>query len=276
MKKRPDEEVPGQGGFPRIGELFYRVRVLRGREWTLRRFAAELGVDHVMLSYVEKGQRLPGDALVRRLADVAGLDPRDCLATLHRERLVRGIARELRRVLLEPADGESGDGEDEIPVALSPVLSRVLAELPDSGEAVDARRFRKSIRDSLRSELGKATPADQARVGELLRAKGLVAERGGSVRKTARHVHAVEPEERFDLAVSFADVFAKSMLDELLRERDDNYFQSHFLTIERERLPELVRALDRAIAEVVERFASTEPAAGGEFFQVLVAGTTRK
>jgi hypothetical protein len=89
-------------------------------------------------------------------------------------------------------------------------------------------------------------------------------------------VHASEPEERYDLAVSFVDVFAKSMIDELLRDRDDNYLQSHFLTIESARLPELVRALDKAIADVVERFAATDPRTGGEFFQVLVAGTTRK
>lgn len=272
----PPEDDVGAKGFPRIGEVFYRVRVLRGREWTLRRFAAELGVDHVMLSYVEKGQRLPGDSLVRRLAEVGGLDARDCLAILHRERLVRGMARELRRVILGPEEGGGEGGAEEVPVSVSPVVSRVLAELPDSGDPVDQRTFLRSIRDSLRSELGKATRQDQERVVELLFSKGLVERGDGVVRKAARHLHAVEPEERFDLAVSFADVFAKSMIDELVCDRDDNYLQSHFLTIDRERLPELLRALDKAVADVVARFASPEPATGGEFFQVLVAGTTRK
>jgi len=259
-------------GFPRIGEVFYRTRVLRGRAWTLRRFAAELGIDHVMLGYVEKGQRLPGEGLVRRLAEIGRLDERECLGILHRERLVRAMAHELRRAILGPEDA----GEPGVPLSLSPVLSRVLAELPDSGEKVDARRWRKSIRAALRAEVGKATRENQARVARLLVDKRLVEEKDAAVRKTGRHLHAEEPQERFDLAVSFADVFAKAMSDEVVRERTDNYLHNHFLTIEPERVPAFLRALDVAIAEVVERFASADASREDEFFQVLVAGTTRK
>src|SRR3972149_416777 len=83
-----------------IGHLFYETRALRGREYTLKRFAAEVlggSVDPVMLGYIEKGKRFPSEALVRRLAAVRQQDAHELLALLPPDRLLCAFGRELRR-----------------------------------------------------------------------------------------------------------------------------------------------------------------------------------
>jgi hypothetical protein len=50
----------------RIKDVFYATRVSIGRDFTLRRFATKVlggSVDPVMLGYIEKGKRIPGEAL---------------------------------------------------------------------------------------------------------------------------------------------------------------------------------------------------------------------
>src|SRR5512144_1749856 len=90
------------GKSPSIGELFYETRVLRGRRWSLRRFGTEAlegRIEPVMLSYIEKGERLPSEDLVRQLAAFRREDPQPLLARLWRERVRRAVARELERAL---------------------------------------------------------------------------------------------------------------------------------------------------------------------------------
>ena len=85
--------------FPPIGEIFYRTRALKGREWTLKRFAGELGIDPVFLGYIEKGQRFPNEELVGKVARMRGEDPRELLAVLYRDRMVHVLTREIRRAI---------------------------------------------------------------------------------------------------------------------------------------------------------------------------------
>ena len=61
-----------------IKDLFYETRVLMGREYTVRRFAAEVlegTVEPVTLAAIEKGSRFPTEALVRRLAAARKQEP---------------------------------------------------------------------------------------------------------------------------------------------------------------------------------------------------------
>src|SRR6185295_14601755 len=92
-----------------IKDIFYETRVLSGREYTVKRFAAEVlegAVDPVMLGYIEKGKRFPNEALVRRLAKVRGEEPAFLLSVLSRDRILYAFGRELRRALHEPVAAE--------------------------------------------------------------------------------------------------------------------------------------------------------------------------
>ena len=257
--------------FRTIGEVFYRTRVLRGREWTLRRFAAELGIDHALLSFVEKGQRLPNEDLVRTLATIRGEDPRELLALLYRERMVRPLARELRRAVLGAGEAEDG-APPAIPAPLSPVYARALAALPDDGGWVSLPGWRGTIRDALRAELGKATRTDLGAVLDSLEDRGAVAIEARRVRKLRQHLPARSPADRIDLAIELSELFAKALTDKLVRAESDTYLRSHFLTLDPERMAELRSRLDTAIREVLHDFDAGE-AGDGDFVRVLVAGT---
>ena len=98
--------MPGLGSSRKgIKDVFYETRVLTGREYTLRRFAAEVlggSVDPVMLGCIEKGKRFPSEALVRRLAAVRKEEAHELLTLLWRDRIMYAFGRELRRVLHAP------------------------------------------------------------------------------------------------------------------------------------------------------------------------------
>ena len=85
-----------------IKDYFYETRVLMGRDFTVKRFAAETlegAVDPVMLGYIEKGKRFPNEALVRRLAAVRREPAAALLAVLYRDRILHAFGRELRRAV---------------------------------------------------------------------------------------------------------------------------------------------------------------------------------
>lgn len=259
--------------FQSIGELFYRTRVLRGRDWTLRRFAAELGLDHVMLSYIEKGQRFPSEGLVRTLAEIRREDPRELLAVLHRDRMVRAFAREIRRALIGQADDEP-EATKQSRASTSAVLSRALAALPDSGGEVRLATWRRSLQAALRAEGSKGSKKEVDETLAVLERKELVEIKNARVRKKAAHVHAAQTDERVDLAIEFAGIFAKSLTDEVIRAASPTYLQNHFLTLPPGKRKQFQRELDAAIRAVIRRFASED--GSGEFHQVLVAATAKE
>ena len=83
-----------------IKDAFYETRVLMGRDYTVRRFAAEVldgSVSPLLLGYIEKGTRMPTEALVRRLAAVRKQDPQELLALLWRDRMLQAFGRELMK-----------------------------------------------------------------------------------------------------------------------------------------------------------------------------------
>jgi hypothetical protein len=253
-----------------IKDYFYETRVLMGREFTVKRFAAQaLGgeVDPVMLGYIEKGKRFPNEALVRRLATVRGEKPEPLLAVLYRDRMLHAFGRELRRVLHEPAATEGVADAD-----LAVQVSRGVAALPDDGTWVPLRTWRPQIAKAVR---GRSRRGDIDRVLELLRERKLIEVRSGQVRRVARHYVAAGAGERRALAMEFATIFAKSILDKLAvpDRAAASHVRNHYLHIDRKRLPEFYERLEAATRALVEEYA-TDPGSAADFLNVLITATT--
>ncbi len=253
-----------------IKDFFYETRVLTGREFTVRRFAAETlagEVDPVMLGYIEKGKRFPNEALVRRLAAVRGEPPEPLLAVLYRDRMLHAFGRELRRVLHDPAATEGVADAD-----LAVQVSRAVAALPDDGSWISVRAWKPQIAKAVR---GKSRRGDLERVVELLSERKLIEQRAGRVRRVARHYVATSAQERRALAMEFATIFVKSILDKLAvpDQAAASHVRNHYLHIDRKRLPEFYQRLEDATRMLVEEFAA-EPGAAAEFLNVLITATT--
>ncbi len=254
--------------------IFYETRVLRGRRWSMRRFAEEAldgRIEPVMLSYIEKGERFPSEDLVRQLAAFRREDPKRLLAVLWRERILYAIGRELDRAL--QADHEVGGVDDG---ALAVRLSRAMAALPDDGSWIGYRHWRGEFRRE-----GKRRPRTageevvlDAQVEDTLRRHGLVEIRGGRVRRKGRHLQAKGIEERRAVARQFAELFAKGLLDRVALPdvETGTYLRNHYANIERARLREFHEALDATLRTLTERFAAT-PSGETAFMNVLTTAT---
>ena len=252
-----------------IKDIFYETRVLTGRDFTVKRFAKEVlggAVDPVMLGYIEKGKRFPNESLVRRLAAVRNEPPGHLLAVLYRDRMLYAFGRELRRAL---HDREVPEGIEDADLAVQ--VSRAIAALPDDGSAIPVKKWREQIAIAVRD---KSRAADVGRVAALLKERNLVEVAQGKVRRVSRHFVATTTEERRALAMEFAAIFAKALLDKLsLPERAElSHVRNNYLHIERSRLPEFYARLEKAARALAEEFAA-DAGAGTEFLNVLVVGT---
>jgi len=261
-------------GLKSIGELFYETRVLAGRRWSLARFAGEAlegRIEPVMLSYIEKGERFPSEDLVRHLAAIRREDPQQLLAVLWRDRILHAIGRELERAFqTEPAVASVEDG------ALAVRLSRAMAALPDDGSPISYRTWRREFRRDGKRRRRSATEeaALDDRVEETLKRHGLIEVTGDRVRRKARHLQAEGAEERRAVALQFAGLFAKGLIDRVALPSADTgtYLRNHYLNVERSRVAEFHTALDAALRELTERFAAT-PSRDTEFMNVLTTAT---
>jgi len=252
-----------------IKDLFYETRVLSGREFTVTRFAKEVlagAVDPVMLGYIEKGKRFPNEALVRRLATVRNEPVAPLLAVLYRDRMLYAFGRELRRALHDPAAVEGIADAD-----LAVQVSRAIAALPDDGSWITTVKWRAQIAVALRD---KSNGSAVTRVADLLKERGLIEQAKGKVRRVSRHFVATTLEERRALAMEFTAIYTKGLLDKVsLPERAaSTHLRNHYLHIERDRLPEFYKRLEKAARGLAEEFAA-DAGAGTEFLNVLIVGT---
>jgi hypothetical protein len=252
-----------------IKDIFYETRVLSGRDYTVKRFTKEVlegAVDPVMLGYIEKGKRFPNEALVRRLAAVRGEPAAPLLAVLYRDRMLHAFGRELRRALHDPAAVEGIADAD-----LAMQVSRAIAALPDDGSWMPMADWRKQIGVAVRE---KPRGRDVTRVTALLRERNLVEQQNGRVRRVARHFVASTLPERRTLAMEFAAIFGKALLDKLTlpETAEKTYLRNHYLHIDRERLPEFYKRLEAAVRGLAEEFAG-DPGAATEFLNVLLVAT---
>ncbi len=257
-----------------IKDVFYETRVLMGREFTLRRFAAEAldgAVDPVMLGYIEKGKRFPSEALVRRLAAIRKEDAHGLLALLWRDRILYAFGKELRRVLHAPRAVAGVEDAD-----LAVLVSQAIAALPDDGGWIPLRRWRAQFRSVPRR--GRAVVVTEAlakRVEDTLRGQALIESRGGRVRRRGRHFVARDTQERKALALEFCALFAKGLIDKLALADTDTgtYVRNHYLHIDAARLPEFQKKLDAMLRQLAQEYA-TDAAAQTRFLNVLVTSTT--
>ncbi len=258
----------------RIRDVFYETRVLMGRDFTIRRFAKEVlgGVlDPVMLGYIEKGQRFPSEALVRRLAAIRKQDPQELLALLWRDRMLHGFGKELRKVLAAPRSLTDIEDAD-----LAVLTSQAIAALPDDGEWIPLAKWRAAFRSvkGQRRKDQKAPPELARKVEELVRNRELAEIRAGKVRRRGRHFVAETTDEQQALALEFCALFAKGLLDRLaLPEKDTGtYLRDHYFNIPSERIPEFHKRLDEALRELSEEFAD-DASADNRFMNILVTAT---
>jgi hypothetical protein len=266
---------PERSRLRRIGEVFYETRVLRGRRWSMRRFAQEAldgRIEPVMLSYIEKGERFPNEDLVRQLAVFRHEDdPKALLAMLWRERILYAIGRELDRA--QQIESEVGGVEDG---ALAVRLSRAMAALPDDGAWIPYARWRREFRreGKRRPRTAAEEAALDAGVEKILRQHGLAEIRSQRVRRKGRHLQAEGPEERRAVAQQFSELFAKGLLDRVALPDADTgtYLRNHYANIERARIREFHEALDAALRTLTERFAAT-PSRETVFMNVLTTAT---
>jgi hypothetical protein len=258
-----------------IKDVFYETRVLTGRDYTLRRFAAEVlggSVDPVMLGCIEKGKRFPSEALVRRLAAVRKEEPHELLTLLWRDRILYAFGRELRRVLHAPR-GVAGVEDADLAV----VVSQAIAALPDDGSWITMRRWRTEFRSvpPRRTGVVVVTDALAKQVEDILRQRDLVEVRGAKVRRRGRHFVATDTAARTALALEFCALFAKGLLDKLAlgETQTGTYLRNHYLNIDPARLPAFQKRLDEAVRKLAEEFA-TDASSLTQFLNVLVTSTT--
>lgn len=258
----------------RIGHVFYETRVLLGREYTLRRFAAEIlakSVDPVMLGYIEKGQRFPSEALVRRLAAVRREDAQPLLALLWRDRMLHAFGKELRKVLRAPQAATAIEDAD-----LAVLVSQAIAALPDDGSTMPLSRWRKQLRHGLDRRARQAEVSDELvrRVEATLADQDLIEIVGKSVRRQGRHFVAREEGEKQSLALEFCALFAKSLIAKLAlpSAEGETYLRNHYLHIAPERLPQFQKRLDEVLRALAEEFADDQTAQT-RFLNILVAAT---
>jgi hypothetical protein len=269
--------MAGNPSFARNGvrDVFYETRAVMGRDYTVRRFALEVlggSVHPLILGYIEKGKRLPTEALVRRLAAVRKEDPEPLLALLWRDRMLHAFSRELNRVLGAPR-GVQGIEDAELAV----VISQAIAALPDDGTWIDAAKWRRGfsvVRQRRRPPRKVAAPI-LAQAEDALRQRNLIEEKAQRVRLRSYHFVAASKQERHSLAVEYCALFAKGLLDKLALSDVDTgtYLRNHYLHIEPEKLSEFQRRLHESVDALSAEYA-TPQAARTRFLNVLVVSTT--
>ena len=257
-----------------IKDIFYETRVLMGRDYTLRRFAAEaLGgsIEPVTLGAIEKGTRFPNEALVRRLAVLRKEDPQPLLAVLWRDRILYAFGRELRRVLRAPK-ALAGIADAELAV----LLSHAIAALPDEGKWMPIHEWRSRFQTMPRRgpKATKAPRALLAQVENVLQERTLIEVRGEKVRRRGYHFVARSTEERQTLALEFCALFAKGLLDKLALSEVETgtYLRNHYLNVSPERIVEFEQRLDEALTRLADEFA-TPATPQSRFLNVLVTAT---
>ncbi len=257
-----------------IKDVFYETRVLTGRQYTVRRFAAEvLGgtVEAVTLGAIEKGTRFPNEALVRRLAAIRKQDPKELLALLWRDRMLYAFGRELRRVLKAPSGAEGIENAD-----LAVIVSQAIAALPEDERWMPLKDWHDTLRNLPRRP-GRLTAVSDAlltQVEKLLAERELIEIKRAKIRRRGFHFIAENAEERQALILEFFALFAKGVLDKLLLPKSgtDTYLRNHYLYIDPARLADFQRRLDESIVKLADEFAADSPA-GNRFLNVLVTST---
>lgn len=261
---------------PHLGicHVFYETRVLLGRDVTLQHFAREeLGgeVEAVMLGYIEKGERLPSETLVRRLAEIREEDPKELLALLSRDRMLRALGKELRKFLAMPA---TVPGIEDAQLALQ--VSQAITALPDDRSWVPLDEWRAAIRDAAPSK-GRRKKLAEARIDQIqaaLAEQDLTEVKGKRIRRRGHHYEPQKTEERLALATEYSVLFLKGLIDRLAfpEEERGTYLRNHYLHITPDRIPAFQKDLDQALRGLAKKYGETR-SKKTEFLNILTTAT---
>ena len=257
--------------FKRLKDIFYETRVLMGRGYTLHRFATEIldeAVDPVMLSYIEKGKRFATESLVHKLARVRDQDPQELLVLLWQDRMIHAFSRELRRVI-KSEKKEKTEGLSDADVAF--LISHAIAALPDDGSFITVKRWRNDMQAALK-DFVQQRPGIIKTVIDILQEQGLIEKQKEKVRRLERHYVAGNPDEKRSLAVEFCGIFAKGLLEKIVRQDPETYVRNHYLNIPQDRIEDFYQRLDREVRAAVGEYA-TEDRADKKFLNILITST---
>lgn len=261
---------------PHLGicHVFYETRVLMGRDVTLQHFAREVlegEVEAVMLGYIEKGERLPSESLVRRLADVREEDPADLLALLSRDRMLRALGKELNKFLSMP---KSDPGVEDAQLALQ--VSQAITALPDDESWVALDEWRAAVREAVpgRSRRKKLEDERIDRIASALDEQKLIEIKGKRIRRRGHHYEPQQNEERLALATEYSVLFLKGLVDRLAFPEEDRgtYLRNHYLHIDPSKIPALQKDLDRALRDLAKKYGTTR-SKETEFLNILTTAT---
>ena len=261
---------------PHLGicHVFYETRVLMGRDVTLQHFAREvLGgeVEAVMLGYIEKGERLPSESLVRRLAKVREEDPRELLALLSRDRMLRALGKELRKFLSMPT---AGSGIEDAGLALQ--VSQAITALPDDRSWVSVEQWRGAIQDTAPAK-SRRKKIDEKRIDQIqafLSEQELIEIKGKRIRRCGHHYEPHDTEQRLALATEYSVLFLKGLVDRLAFHDEDrgSYLRNHYLHVDPEQIPNLQADLDKALRGLAKKYGKAR-SKETEFLNVLTTAT---
>lgn len=261
---------------PHLGicHVFYETRVLMGRDVTLQNFAREvLGgeVEAVMLGYIEKGERLPSESLVRRLAEIREEEPRELLALLSRDRMLRALGKELRKFLAMPTGAA---GVEDAGLALQ--VSQAITALPDDATWVSIDAWRAAVQEAAPKK-ARRKKMDEERVDRILAAldeQKLIEIKGKKIRRRGHHYEPRENEERLALATEYSVLFLKGLVDRLAFPDDDRgtYLRNHYLHISPDQIPALQADLDQALRGLAKKYGKTR-SKETEFLNILTTAT---
>lgn len=245
-----------------------------GRDVTLQNFAREVlesEVEAVMLGYIEKGERLPSESLVRRLADVREEDPAELLALLSRDRMLRALGKELKKFLSIP---RTDPGIDDAQLALE--VSQAITALPDDESWVPIEQWRTAIQEAApkRSRRDKLDDGRIARIITALEEQKLIETKGKRIRRRGHHYEPQQNEERLALATEYSVLFLKGLVDRLAfpKEERGTYLRNHYLHIPPEKIPALQKDLDHALRELAKKYG-TARSKETEFLNILTTAT---
>ena len=226
----------------------------------------------LLLGYIEKGTRMPSEALVRRLAAVRKQDPQEMLALLWRDRLLQAFGRELRRVLRAP-QGIGGIDDAELAV----LVSQAIAALPEDGSWIPVARWRRAFRATPRGPAGggRSGAARDRRCRD--GAQGSANWSRSAAARCAAAATTSSPRPRPSagrMGLEFCALFVKALLDKLVLAdvNTGTYLRNHYLYVDPEQLPEIQRRLDEAVVKIADEFARG-PGPQRKFLNMLITST---
>ena len=243
-----------------IKDVFYETRVLTGRDYTVRRFAIEVlgnSVNPVLLGYIEKGKRMPSEALVRRLAAVRKQDPQELLALLlarphaaTRSAASCAASCARRRASAGSTTRTRGAGQ---PGHRGPAGGRRAGSRWRAGARRFAPRRGAGARRPARSPpRGRATSRPRSSSASWSSCAAARCAAAATISSPQNDRPSAGP-----WGSSSAPCSSRALLDKLVlaEVNTGTYLRNHYLYVDPEELPEIQRRLDEAVTKIADEFA---------------------